>query len=220
MKKDFWLERWEKEEIGFHQDDYNPYLREYWQQLQLARGSLILVPLCGKSRDMIWLNSHGFPVLGVELSGIAAKAFFDENGLTPQCSAHGKFDSYESGGIHILCGDFFDLDRAMLENVGAVYDRASLIALPPEMRERYISHMAGILPPGTRILLITLDYDEEEMQGPPFAVSKREVQERYGRHAKVALLAEIDALHLERNARFLQRGLSRLQECVFLVELR
>ena len=220
MKKDFWLERWEKEEIGFHQDDYNPYLREYWQQLQLARGSRIFVPLCGKSRDMIWLNSQGFSVLGVELSEIAAKAFFDENGLTPQYSAHGKFDWHEADGIGILCGDFFDLDRAMLENVGAVYDRASLIALTPEMRERYISRMAAILPPGTRILLITLDYDEEEMQGPPFAVSKREVQELYGKYAKVALLAEIDALHLERNARFLQRGLSRLQECVFLVELR
>ena len=220
MEKDFWLERWEKEEIGFHQNDYNPYLREYWQQLQLDRGSPVFVPLCGKSRDMIWLDSQGFPVLGVELSAIAAKAFFEENGMTPRHSPQGKFDSHESGGIRILCGDFFDLDRSMLENVGAVYDRASLIALPPEMRERYISRMAAILPPGTRILLITLDYDEKEMQGPPFAVSRREVQELYGKHASVSLLAEIDALNLERNARFRQRGLSRLQECVFLVELR
>jgi len=220
MKKDFWLERWEKEEIGFHQDDYNPCLREYWQRLELDRGSPVFVPLCGKSRDMIWLEGRGHPVLGVELSAIAAKAFFDENGLTPRHARQGKFDSCESGGIRILCGDFFDLDRSMLENVRAVYDRASLIALPPAMRERYISHMAGILPPGTRILLITLDYAGEEMQGPPFAVSKQEVAESYGRHAKVTLLAEIDALDLERNARFKQRGLSRLQECVFLVELR
>lgn len=220
MEKDFWLERWEKEEIGFHQDDYNPYLREYWQRLELGRGSQVFVPLCGKSRDMIWLEGRGHPVLGVELSAIAAKAFFDENGLTARHAAQGKFDSCESGGIRILCGDFFDLDRSLLENVGAVYDRASLIALPPEMRERYISHLAGILPSGTRILLITLDYVGEEMQGPPFAVSKREVAESYGKHAKVKLLAETDALDLERNARFKQRGLSRLQECVFLVELR
>src|SRR5574340_1608572 len=147
MKKDFWLERWERKEIGFHQDEINPYLRQYWQELHLARGSEVFVPLCGKSRDMLWLREQGHAVLGVELSPLAAQAFFEENGLSPQRTRGERFDSYEADGIRILCGDFFDLDRDDLAGVKAVYDRASLIALPPEMRERYARHLESILPP-------------------------------------------------------------------------
>ena len=151
MKKDFWLERWEREEIGFHQNVINPYLCEYWQELHLACDSMVFVPLCGKSRDMLWLRKQGHQVMGVELSNIAVQAFFKENGYTPHHVARGKFEHCEADGIRILCGDFFDLSKDDLAKVSAVYDRASLIALPPEMRERYVRHLAGILPPATQI---------------------------------------------------------------------
>jgi len=218
MKKDFWLERWEKEEIGFHQDDFNPYLRRYWQEVHLASGSLVFVPLCGKSRDMLWLREQGHHVLGVELSAIAVQAFFKENGYVPGHGSEGKFERCEANGIRILCGDFFDMGKDELADVQAVYDRASLIALPPEMRERYVRHLAGILPPATQILLITVDYPQPEMQGPPFAVSIGEVETLYRKHAEVRLLAKLDVL--EQSPRFQQRGLSRLQENIFLLTLR
>jgi thiopurine S-methyltransferase len=218
MKKDFWLERWEREEIGFHQDEFNPYLHRYWQDLRLARGSQVFVPLCGKSRDMRWLREQGHQVLGVELSAIAVQAFFKENGYTPQHELRGKFDRSEANGISILCGDFFDLSKDDLANVTGVYDRASLIALPPEMRERYVRHLVGILPPATQTLLVTVDYPQTEMQGPPFAVTSGEVEALYRGHAEVHLLANPDVL--AQNPRFLERGLSRLQENIFLLELR
>jgi thiopurine S-methyltransferase len=217
MKNDFWLERWEREEIGFHQDEFNPYLRQYWQELHLARESVVFVPLCGKSRDLQWLNEQGHHVLGVELSAIAVQAFFKENGYTPQHDFRGKFDRYEVDGISILCGDFFDLSRGDLTNVGAVYDRASLIALPPEMRERYAHHLVSILPFATQILLITVDYPQPEMEGPPFSVSSGEVEALYRKHAEVRLLGQLEVL--EQNQRFRQRGLSRLQENIFLLTL-
>jgi len=218
MKKDFWLERWEREKIGFHQDEVSPYLCQYWQELNLAHDSVVFVPLCGKSRDMLWLREQGHQVLGVELSAIAVQAFFKENGYTPQHSTRGKFDRCEANGIRILCGDFFDLGRDDLANVSVVYDRAALIALPPEMRERYVRHMVGILPTATQILLITLDYPQPEMQGPPFSVSSGEVEALYREHAEVRLLAQLDVL--SKNPRFQQRGLSRLQENIFLLSLR
>jgi thiopurine S-methyltransferase len=223
MRKDFWLERWERGETGFHQDEINPYLRQHWQELHLAGDSVVFVPLCGKSRDMLWLREHGHQVLGVELSAIAAQAFFKENGYTSQQVSQtqvkgGKFDRYESDGIRILCGDFFDLDKDDLANVTAVYDRASLIALPPEMRERYARHLASILPPETQIMLITIDYPQAEMQGPPFAVSSGEVESLYREYAEVRLLAELDVL--AQNPRFQQRGLSRLRENIYLLTLR
>ena len=218
MKKDFWLERWEKEEIGFHQDEFNPYMRQYWQELHLARDRLVFVPLCGKSRDMLWLREQGHQVLGVELSAIAVQAFFKENGYTPQQASRGKFGRCEADGIRILCGDFFDLTRDDLAKVTAVYDRASLIALPPEMRERYARHLASILPSATQILLITVEYPQPEMQGPPFSVSPGEVEALYRGHAEVRQLANLDVL--AQNPRFQERGVSRLRENIFLLKLR
>ncbi len=218
MKKYFWLERWEREEIGFHQNEVNPYLCEYWQELHLAHDSVVFVPLCGKSRDMLWLREQGHQVLGVELSNIAVQAFFEENGYTPHHVTRGKFEHCEADGIRILCGDFFDLSKDDLAKVSAVYDRASLIALPPEMRERYVRHLASILPPATQILLITVDYPQSEMPGPPFSVSPGEVEALYREHAEVRLLAQMDVL--AQNPRFQQRGLSRLQENIFLLTLR
>lgn len=218
MEKDFWLERWEREEIGFHQNEVNPYLCEFWPELNLARGSMVFVPLCGKSQDMQWLHDQGHQVLGVELSAIATQAFFKENGYTPEHINKGKFDCYEANGIRISCGDFFDLSRNDLAKVSAVYDRASLIALPPEMRVRYVRHLVSILPPATQILLITVYYPQQEMQGPPFSVSSDEVEVHFRGYAEVRLLAQPDVL--EQNPRFKQRGLSRLQENIFKVTLR
>ena len=218
MKKDFWLERWERKEIGFHQDEINPWLREFWLQAGLAHDSLVFVPLCGKSRDMLWLREQGHAVLGIELSPTAVEAFFKENSLAPQRSSDGRFDSHEADDIRIVCGDFFDLNQADLAQVSAVYDRAALIALPPEMRPAYVRHLVSILPPEVQMLLITLDYPQAEMAGPPFAVPVQEVEKLWGDHAAIRLLGQADVL--AQNPHLQQRGLSRLQESVFSLTLR
>jgi thiopurine S-methyltransferase len=218
MKKDFWLERWERAEIGFHQDAINPYLRRYWPDLHVVRGSEVFVPLCGKSLDMLWLREQEYFVLGVELSPIAVQEFFSEKGQTPQRVHSEKFASYIAGGICLSCGDFFDLGKEDMAQVGAVYDRASLVALPPEMRERYARHLVSILPSGTQILLITFDYPQAEMSGPPFAVSVAEVEALYRDCAEIRLLTQQNVL--EQNPRFKQRGVTRMQESVFLLTLR
>lgn len=216
MQKEYWLNRWERQDTGFHQNEINPYLCQFWQSLQLAPGSTVLVPLCGKSRDMLWLHQQGHTVLGVELSIVAAQAFFTENGLTPQCRAHDPFTHLEANDIHILCGDFFDLRKNDVSKVTAVYDRAALIALPPEMRKRYAHYLLHILPPATQILLVTLDYPQHEMSGPPFAVSMDEVTSLYQSHAGIALLTQQDVF--AQNPRFQERGLSRLQENTILLK--
>lgn len=215
MDKNFWLSRWEREETGFHQAEVNPYLRKHWRELNLPENSAVFVPLCGKSHDMIWLQQQGHPVLGVELSAIAVQSFFNENGFIPHHDTTEKFNCCEAGRIRILCGDFFDLCKDDLADVRAVYDRASLIALPPDMRERYIEHLMRTLPVAANILLVTLDYPQSEMQGPPFAVSSAEVETLFGKHAEVRLLEQTDVL--SQNPRFQQRGLSSLQESVFLL---
>jgi len=120
MKKDFWLERWQREETGFHEGVANAYLTQFWQELRLAKGGRVFVPLCGKSMDMKWLREQGYPVTGVELSSIAVQAFFRENGYIANAYTSGKFERYDANEISIFCGDFFDLSRDDLAMVSAV----------------------------------------------------------------------------------------------------
>lgn len=216
MEKEYWLERWNRNETGFHQAEINPYLHEFWPRLQLSPTSTVLVPLCGKSRDMLWLRQQGHALLGVELSASAAQAFFTENGLVPQRDACDRFQHFEASGIRILCGDFFDLNREDIAAVSAVYDRAALVALPPDMRRRYVNHLLRILPPDTQILLVTLDYPPHEMAGPPFAVSLDEVVALYRSRAEIMLLSQHDVL--AQTPRFQARGLNRLEECAVLLK--
>lgn len=218
MEKEFWLERWERAETGFHQDQINPWLQRFWLELNVPQGGEVFVPLCGKSLDMVWLRQQGAYVLGVELSPVAVRDFFHEQHIPAELASGNRFDNHIAQGYCLACGDFFDLGRQDMIKVSAVYDRASLVALPPEMREQYARHLVDILPSGTRILLVTFDYPQQEMPGPPFAVSVPEVEALYGRYARVELLAQEDALL--QNPRFRQRGVSRMEEHIFLLTLR
>ena len=215
MKKDFWLERWEREEIGFHQNEVNPHLCEFWPELNLARGSMVFVPLCGKSRDMLWLRDQGHPVVGVEIVPRAVKAFFAENHLAATQQRRGPFTLWQSEGIKIFQGDFFDLAANDVAGITAVYDRASLIALPPPMRQRYSAHLRAILPGKMNVLLVTMDYPQAEMDGPPFTVTEREVAALYENNFKIEQVCSENILAA--NPRFQEQGLSRLVEKVYVL---
>jgi len=209
----FWHARWEAGEIGFHQHDYHHFLQEFWPRLELQGTERIFVPLCGKSRDMLWLLEQGHSVLGVELSPIAVEDFFRENDLQGTKGANDRFSLVQMDELELWCGDFFDLTPSDLAGVGAVYDRASLVALPPEMRRRYADHLAKLLPAGSRSLLITLDYPQEQMNGPPFAVSPAEIEALFAKEFEIERLACKDVLAEE--PRFRARGLSKFEECAW-----
>lgn len=213
MQPDFWLERWRRNEIGFHQPLFNTHLQEYWQQLRLPPGGRVFVPLCGKSRDLLWLRAQGHSVVGVEISAIALRDFFSENNLTPQLGHRPPFDHSQVEGIDLLCGDFFELTQSDLAGVTGVYDRAALIALPPPLRERYVAKLVEILPPPVEILLVTMEYPQDQMQGPPFSVTEEEVRALYTAHYHIESLHSKDILG--DNPRFRERGLTHLQERVY-----
>jgi len=216
MQKEFWLERWQQNQIGFHQEEGNPALREYAHELKLAPGELVFVPLCGKSHDLEWLQQQGYRVLGVELSAIAANDFFVEHGKEASVTRRGSFQSYRNGDIEILCGDYFDLDADMFTDVRAVFDRAALIAMPPEMRPAYVEKIAGLVSPGTRILLVTMEYPDNQMQGPPFSVPEQNVRDLYGAEFRISVLRENDIL--AREPRFRERGLTSMVEKIYLLQ--
>lgn len=213
MTPDFWLERWRRGETGWHLNEINLHLQTFWPRLELPAATRVFVPLCGRTLDMLWLAGRGHRVVGVELSELGVRAFFEEQGLTPVILDKPPFRQYQVDELTLLCGDFFQLTPAHLAGVGAVYDRASLIALPPAMRPRYASHFKRIVPAGASGLLITLDYAQAEMAGPPFAVSQDEVIQLFGDRFRIDPWARLDIL--DESPNFRQRGLSAVSEEVF-----
>jgi thiopurine S-methyltransferase len=218
MDANFWHERWQQGQIGFHQPEFHPSLPRFWAGLGVAPGSTVFVPLCGRSLDMLWLSRHGHPVLGVELSPIAAAGFFKHEAIEPQVGTRAAFTVYAAPGYEILQGDFFDLTPGTTGPLHAWYDRAALIALPPPMRRRYAGHLAGLLAPGARGLLVTLEYAQEKMHGPPFSVPVDEVHALFDGEFDVELLEREDVLAA--NPRFAERGLDHFHEAVFRLERR
>ncbi len=218
MEPSFWHERWERAEIGFHQQHINVHLQQFWTQLQLPPGQRVFVPLCGKSCDLLWLASESYPVTGVEISPIAVEAFFAENRLSPRRWREGAFEYWEADEIRILLGDFFSLEPHHLTDCVGIYDRASLIALPPALRVRYADKLGSVSPCASRLLLVTMEYDQTVLAGPPFAVSETEVRALYEPAYTVELLCTRDALAEE--SRWRERGLTWLLEKVYRLNRR
>jgi thiopurine S-methyltransferase len=152
-----WQRCWREQVTAFHQKVTNTQLVRFWPSLELEPAARVFVPLCGKSLDMLWLAAQGHEVLGVELSPIATRAFFKENGLQPHRRKLGMFTLWQSDRIGILCGDYFNLTAAHLGDITAVFDRASLTALPQELRANYVRHLQVILPAAGKILLLTTE---------------------------------------------------------------
>jgi thiopurine S-methyltransferase len=215
MKQEFWFERWHNNKIGFHQQTVNPYLQRHWSRMQLQPGTRVLVPCCGKSLDLLWLKDQGFDVQGVEISPVAVEAFFAENNLHPDISEWETCTISAIDNLQLVCGDFFKLTAADVEGVEAVYDRAAMIAMPAEMRLAYCRHLQTITHKKVPILLVTLEYPQDEMQGPPFSVTEAEVQANYAQDYTVSVLENEDIL--ANDVFFQEKGLSRLQERIYLL---
>lgn len=217
MEADFWHNRWENNLTGFHLDEVNPYLIEYWPTLKLNKAGRIFVPLCGKTLDLLWLAEQGHQVVGVELSTIAVEAFFVENKIAVERQKVGELELWQSENISLFCGDIFKLTPAELGHIDGVYDRASLIALPPSMRQAYANKLMELTSSAAK-LLITLEYEQEKMEGPPFSVTEKEIVELYQKGYDVKQLVADDAL--SGNEKFIDKGLGYMNECVYQLTVK
>jgi len=165
-----WLERWREGRIGWHEAGGNASLKKHWN----AAGRRVLVPMCGKTDDMLWLEEQGNSVVGVELSDIAARAFFEENGLQ-YTVRDGRLPVYSAGDrdISIYCGDLFVFGEP---GFTGWYDRGAFVATPAEQRTAYAEHIDTLLAPDACRLLITLEYDDSTATGPPFSIAEEEIR--------------------------------------------
>jgi thiopurine S-methyltransferase len=208
-----WLDRWKEDRIGFHEASVNRHLQNWFARMAPETGSSVFLPLCGKALDILWCAQQGYDVIGIELSQIAIEAFFEENSLSFERIPSNRFEIYQSGNITLLQGDFFELTDDDLQYCRLVYDRAALIAMEGDSRLRYYDHMLSILPQSCDMLLISFEYDQQEMQGPPFSVPTDEILQHYGEHFSIKLL-ETNSI-IDERPRWRKVGLSELRESVF-----
>lgn len=178
MEESFWYERWERKNIGFHQSAPNPLLVENIGSLGLAEGSFVFLPLCGKTLDIGWLLGQGYRVVGAELSRKAVVELFEELQVEPTIEKLGEIEHFWASGLDIYVGNIFQVTANILGTIDAIYDRAALVALPPEMRKEYTKHLMSISNRAPQ-LLVTFTYEQELMPGPPFSVPREEVKAHY-----------------------------------------
>jgi thiopurine S-methyltransferase len=140
---------------------------------------------------MVFLSSKFKKVFGAELSEIACDDFFTENNI----SFTKENNIYISNKIELHSGDYIKSFLAIKKHkIHAFYDRASLIALPKNMREEYVRNQSEILQPNSKGLLITLEYEQENTsQRPPFSIQKPEIDMLYGKYFSVEKLETIPA---------------------------
>lgn len=183
-------------------------------QVSRDRSKAIFAPLCGKSLDLWWLSQHSH-VTGAELSELACQQFYQEQGQPYSVSAQGNFQRFSHPDVEIWQGDYFALKPELLGGIGLIYDRAALIALPAQMRIDYVSQLKNVCPGPVTLMLLSLEYPQDRMSGPPFSVDEAEVRSLFS----FAESTELVAIRNLTGRPFAQRNfnLTRLIEKAYLI---
>ena len=219
MEQDFWSERWENGQIGFHQSKVHPMLRSHAPDL-VRPVDTVLVPLCGKSLDLLFLaeliSGPEAKVQGVEFIEQAVREFFNENRIEHRDAGEGRFVSEK---IELFCRDFLGSSPAQLAGIGPanfIYDRAALVALPAEMRPAYAQNITRVAAPKALMFLVTFEYDQRKVPGPPFSIAPETVAELYAPH----FIIEERERHVAppRNPRFVEGGVESVAEVAWLLK--
>jgi len=207
---EYWENRWITNQTGWHRSVYNDLMVKYWPKLGIPTDSKVLVPLCGKSLDMLWLAEKGHAIVGIEFTRLAVDRFFSENKLEHIIVKHPNYIEFSNDRFTILNGNILVIPSDLIQ-AEAWYDRAAMIAINPELREDYVSQIRQQTKVGAVGLLITYSYPQEEMEGPPFSLNDDDVFQLFQDGFRVECLETIE-LEDEK-----ERGLSRINSSVFVL---
>jgi thiopurine S-methyltransferase len=212
MQISYWESRWQKNNIGFHNPEINSYLLEFAPISIPENTKKVLVPLCGKTKDMIWLRDKGYSVIGIEAIPLACESFFREQEIPYELKKSHGFTIYFSENLEIWCGDFFKFPNKVIQECEFIYDRACIVALPSELRILYAKKINEAAVSGTNMLVHTFFYDQEKMAGPPFSVPNEEIDQKFSEQWQIKTL--FDNSVLAKYERYRTKGLNQLSESV------
>ncbi len=185
-------------------------LLKHWPTINAAQNGKVMVPLCGKSLDMLWLAKQGYSIVGLEMVDKAIHDFFAENELNYTSKTTENHTEYSSQKFTIYQGNVLDFEGGTLD-ADAWYDRAAMIAIDPSIRQAYVEQIRSQTKPGAVGLLITFAYPQEQMAGPPFALHDEHVFDLFHDGFTVECLETV-SLEDERD-----RGLSEIHSSVFKI---
>jgi thiopurine S-methyltransferase len=202
-----WKTRWEQGMTGWHNQNVNQNLQNHANILfENTESPRVLIPLCGKSLDIIWLEAQSASVIGIEFVQKAIEEFYQEQDSTPHIEVINKLPHHSVGGITLICADIFEATPARIGQFDAIYDRAALVALPLEKRQEYADHCLALLNSGGTILLITYNTHRSETLGPPFPIKDGVIPTLY-KNASECILLEESTQTKEDNPRLAKRNL-------------
>ena len=190
---EYWKKRWMDNNIGWHRDKVHNLLVKYVHELTGGRSDLrVFVPLCGKSRDMLWLAEQDHNVVGVEVAKQPIESFFEENDLTfsvekvKLAAAVDPVDVYKcvEKKIIIFCCDLFLLSEEDVDGrFDAIWDRGSLSAMQPAVDKRgkrYAKKIHSLLAADGKYMLEThLYYGVDRGKSTPASISDELLNEIY-----------------------------------------
>jgi len=214
MEASFWHKCWQRNTLGFHQETIHPFLESRLMPCLTGKEQQVFVPLCGKSLDMFWLAEH-MAVVGSELSDIACHDFFSEQHITYHKTREKGFNCFSYNNICLWQGDFFKLSSSTFTPFDWIYDRAAIIALPKDLQKKYVQHLLSFMSEGTKMLLISIEFPEHELSGPPFPVTERDISELFDGYSVQCI-----AVQPLKDKRFAQRrfNVTSLIEKAYLIE--
>lgn len=213
MDADFWISKWEDKAIGFHRADYHPELIKYFDKIEPHSDNKILVPLCGKTKDMLFLKEKGLQISGIEFSDIACEEFFSENDLSFTTIEENGFKVFKGSNHSLFCGDFYKYKPE--HKYQAAYDRAAIVAIDPKSRKAYAKQYSNLLVSGAKLLLLSFEYDQTKVQGPPWSVEETYINEFFGSDFKVEIL---DSNLVEiTSPKFKKNGLEQATQKIYLL---
>ena len=214
MEKDYWHQRWDTGQIGFHRAEPTDVLVRHLARLTGGASARFFVPLAGKSVDVTWLAERDHRVVACELVERAVEDYFHERRMVPSVRVQGRFTIYEHDEVRYLCGDVFDVKPLDTGPIDAIFDRAALVALPPQLQVAYVDTLLDLLPRGGRILLVTFSYDQSRVEGPPWSVDEARVHALYDARAHVE---KLEARDEPLSQKYIDAGVTKLTESAYLI---
>lgn len=249
------LERWQKgwdsgrysvPGQGFHKAEVNPFLVKHMPLLQLSpsedicKQDRVLVPLCGKTVDMVYFADQKISALGLEAIPRAIQEFAEIVKLPKEAAvfplhknAQHNWKLNGNGYVGIVEGDALDFKVDEKGPVDAIWDRAALIALRPEDRDAYVFMLHNALKPGGRVLLSVVEHDMVVMPeghlssstpptgtlepyGPPYSITKEYVSSLYSKF-NFNLLQELERRDLiAEEPKWQEKGATKFEQICYL----
>lgn len=157
-----WDSRYRSGDIPWEKGRAHPALPEWLKDHPIT--GRVLVPGCGSGHDVRVIAEGGAEVTGLDIAPGAVRL----------AEGHPR-----AGNEGYVCGDLFQPPEEWRGMFDWVFEHTCFCAIAPEMREGYVTSVAGLLKPGGRLLAIFFINPDHDEGGPPFGCTDDSLEELF-----------------------------------------